>query len=78
MAIAKHKTRYPVTLEDRLILIIKREAERLGVHASQLAAYAVEQYFIERDLFTPENAEWKTKITAAEAPSAGQQSPSAS
>ena len=77
MAVAEHNVRFKTTIHEDLTKVIKAEAQRQGVAGSQLAAFIIETYFVNRGPYTPkENPEWKAKLQAVHL--AEQQSPLAS
>ena len=76
MAVAKHNTRYPVTLHKDLVKTIRDEAERLGIAGSQLATFIIETHFETRNLYTPEITNWRESLRATYVPPALLNSPS--
>lgn len=67
MAVAEHNIRFKTTIHEDLAEAIKQEAQRQGVAGSQLAAFIVESYFVNRGLYAPTESDpqWKTKLKAA-------------
>ena len=62
MAVADHNVRPRTTIHEELHEVLKADAQRHGLAVSEMIAWLIESHYVAANQYTPQNAQWKTKL----------------